>query len=216
MHKLRDKTPKTARFLATTILKHSDVDNGSQDGIECQHQDSAKLDDNTIRSTKHKSAPTKDLSYRPPRSTKAKAEKPNLLEKSGQPEDGSRFHTDSPAQRDVPDGAQPPIKVQEGTIPQAGNVELHEVKQAGNVELHEIKSSEGVNASGDDVSWLLDQPQFLAQDDSRREDTDRIEVALAKEMKKEVQKIKATSVSDVCILPGRWAYCRSGIPWSGC
>ena len=185
MRKLRDKAPETARFLATTILEHSDVDNGSQDGIECQHQDSAKLDDNAIRSTKHKSAPTKDLSYRPPRSAKAKAEKSNLLEKSGQPEDGSRFHTDSPAQRDVPDGAQPPIKVQEGTIPQAGNVELHEVK-----------SSEGVNASGDDVSWLLDQQQSLAQDDSRREDTDRIEVALAKEMKKEVQKIKATSVSD--------------------
>jgi hypothetical protein len=46
------------------------------------------------------------------------------------------------------------------------------------------------------VSWLLDQQQSLAQDDSRREDTDRIEMALAKEMKKEIQKIKATSVSD--------------------
>jgi hypothetical protein len=80
---------------------------------------------------KRKSAPTKDLSYRPPRSAKAKAEKSNLLKKSGQPEDGSRFHTDSPAQRDVPDGAQPPIKVQKDTIPQAGNVELHEIKQAG-------------------------------------------------------------------------------------
>jgi hypothetical protein len=75
MRKLRDKAPETARFLATTILKHSDVDNGSQDEIECQRQDSAKLDDNAIRSTKRKSARTKDLSYRPPRSAKAKAEK---------------------------------------------------------------------------------------------------------------------------------------------
>jgi hypothetical protein len=185
MRKLRDKAPETARFLATTILEHSDVDNGSRDGTECQQQDSARLSDNAIQPTKRNSAPTKDLSYRPPRSAKAKAEKSNLLEKSGQPEDGSKVHTDGPAQRDVPDGAQPPIKVQEGTIPQAGNVELHEVK-----------SSEGVNTSGDDVSWLLDQQQSLAQDDSRREDIDRIEMALVKEMKKKVQKIKATSVSD--------------------
>jgi hypothetical protein len=43
MYKLRDKAPKTARFLATTILEYSDVDNDSQDGIECQYQDSAKI-----------------------------------------------------------------------------------------------------------------------------------------------------------------------------
>lgn len=130
---------------------------------------------------KRKSAPTKDLYYRPPRSAKAKTEKPNLREKSGQPEDGNRFHTDSPTQGDVPDSVQPPVKVQEGITPQAGNVELHEVK-----------SSEVVNAGGDDVSWLLDQQQSLAQD----EDADKIEVVVAKEMKKEIQRVRATAVSD--------------------
>jgi hypothetical protein len=92
-------------------LEHSDVDNGSQEKIECHYQNSVKLNDNAIQSIKRKSVPIKNLSYRPLRSAKVKAEKSNLLKKSGQPENGSRFHTDSPAQRDVPDGAQPLIKV---------------------------------------------------------------------------------------------------------
>ena len=54
MRKLRDKVPEIARFLATTILEHSDIDNGSQNGIEYQYQNSAKLNDNVIRFTKHK------------------------------------------------------------------------------------------------------------------------------------------------------------------
>jgi hypothetical protein len=52
-----------------------------------------------------------------------------------------------------------PLRFKKVTIPQTDNVELHEVKQAGDVELHEIKSSEGANASGDNVLWLLDQQQ---------------------------------------------------------
>jgi hypothetical protein len=83
MRKLRDKAPKTARFLVITILEYSDIDNGSRDGTECQQQNSARLDDNAIYSTKHRNAPIKDLSYRFLRFVKAKTEKPNFREKSG-------------------------------------------------------------------------------------------------------------------------------------
>ena len=89
----------------------------------------------------------------------------------------------------MPDGVQPPIQDEEGTITQDGNVELHEVK-----------SSDGVDASGQSVSWLLDQQQSIAQDDSVREgektadNKDTIEAAVDKEVKKEIQEAGAASV----------------------
>lgn len=60
---------------------------------------------------------------------------------------------------------------------------------------------DSVNASGDDASWLLDQQQSSAQDESQEEEktadnTDSIEAAVAKEMKKEVQKLRVVSISD--------------------
>jgi hypothetical protein len=115
MRNLCDKAPEAARCLATTILEFSDINNGPQDGIEGPQQKSAWLGNSAIQSTKRKSVSSKDLSYRPPKSAKVKAEKTNSLDKPGQPEDESKFQTDGSAQDNVPDGVQPPIQDEEGT-----------------------------------------------------------------------------------------------------
>ncbi len=59
------------------------------------------MDDSVIRFTKCKSVLNKDLSYRPPKSTKVKSENTSFLEKSDRFEDGSRFHSGDLAQDHV-------------------------------------------------------------------------------------------------------------------
>jgi hypothetical protein len=94
LRKLRDNAPETAQFLATTILEHRDIDNNPRDGIEGPQQKSARLEDNAIQFTKRKSAPNRDLFYRPPKSAKIKSKNTNFLEKSDRFEDGSWFSID--------------------------------------------------------------------------------------------------------------------------
>jgi hypothetical protein len=111
---------------------------------------------------KRKNAPGKDLSYRPPRSAKVEAAKTGSLDNSGQPEDGNKVHIDCSAQDHVSDSIQSSDLNKEVITPQEDNVEL----QAG-------KLSDGVEASRDEASWLLDQHQSLVQDVSvmKRENT---------------------------------------------
>jgi hypothetical protein len=197
MRSLCDKAPDAARILATTILEFSDINNSSQGGIEGPQQKSTELDNSTIRPTKRKRASSKDLSYQQPNSAKpqakkAKAEETNSMDKSGQFEDGNKLHIDGSAKDFVVGGIQPPIQDEEGAITQDGNVDMYGVK-----------SSDGVDTSGDDVSWLLDQQQFVAQDDSvgRREKTadnrETSEVTLDKRIKEAIQEAGAASGSNV-------------------
>jgi hypothetical protein len=107
MRNLYDKAPEAVRILATTILEYSDINNGRQNGIEGPQQKSARLDNSAIQSTKYKNASSKDLSYRPSKSakakvTKSKAEKTNFLDNNfGHLEKRISFHTNDSAQDNV-------------------------------------------------------------------------------------------------------------------
>ena len=85
---LYEKAPDTARFLAATILEYSaqdsiegpqpQVDNSSTQVDKSTTQvdnSTAQVDNSTTQPLKRKSASGKDLSYRPPKDGKAKAEK---------------------------------------------------------------------------------------------------------------------------------------------
>jgi hypothetical protein len=177
VRKLCEKAPEAARFLATTILEYSDPNSCPQDSIE---DSQPELDNNTAQVTKRRRASSKDLSYRPPQPAKANAEKINYLDNSGLAEDGREFQIGVLAQGCVPDGVQPPIQ-EEGTT----------------VELHEVKSNDDVDASGENVSWLLDQQQSIAQTDSVRETkkTADIRDSIEDAVNKVTQEARAASVS---------------------
>lgn len=141
---------------------------------------------------KRKSAPGKDLFYRPPRSARVEAAKTGSLATSDQPEDGDKIHIESSAQQDhVSDGAQSFNLNEEDITAQDDNVEL----QAG-------KLSDGVEASRDEALWLLDQHQSIAEgvsvleQENTADDGDTSEAAVNQEMKKEVKDTGAASASN--------------------
>jgi hypothetical protein len=181
MRNLCDTAPKAARLLAMTILEYSDASTPPEHDIEGLKP---KSDSDTTQTTKRKSAASKDMSYRPPKPPQAKMGKTNSLNKPGQPDYESDLHIGGLAQNLVSDGVHLPDTI------------LQDV----NVELLDVKSSDGVDASEDDVPWLLDQQQSLAHDDCVGEKEEMAEsrgtreaAVLDKEVKEVIQETRATS-----------------------
>ena len=85
------KRQRLLYFWLRTILECSDLSNCPQDSIEGPQPN---LDNNTMQAMQRLSASGKDLSYRPPKPSEAKAEKIKFLDKSGQLEDGSKFRVE--------------------------------------------------------------------------------------------------------------------------
>jgi hypothetical protein len=145
---LCEEAPEAARFLATTILGYSDANSYLEDSIESPQPGSGN---DITQPTKRKSASSKDLSYRPPKAAKAKAENNNILDQSGQSEDGSKSCIDDSAHAYVSDIQSP--------TQDKGVADL----QDEDVEMHEAKSKDGVDVFGNDVFWLF-KPQVILRD----------------------------------------------------
>ena len=84
IRQLCEEGPEIADALATTIQEARSINNSLQ-----QNQDT--VEKGTSHAAKRRRMSGKDLSYRPPKSTKAKTTKPPTMSDSGPPETGEVY-----------------------------------------------------------------------------------------------------------------------------
>lgn len=83
------------------ILEFSGGDDEQQDDVKYPQQESTGLDPGAVLPEGRKNSSTRDMSYRPPKSAKARGMETSSPGNCGEPEDEGNVHSHSPARDDA-------------------------------------------------------------------------------------------------------------------